>query len=70
MALGGLSGGHFHTIWEHFWDGLLQPRQLVGDDLGARGAVAAAIEGPGAAEGAVPGTAPGELDRQLLRLAN
>src|SRR5262249_22322089 len=42
---------------------LLDSVELLGHDLRARGAVASAVEGPCAAEGAVPGTAPRELDR-------
>ena len=37
--------------------------QLVGGRLGALDPVAAAVEGPGAAERAIPGAAPAELDR-------
>src|SRR6476659_3121894 len=41
---------------------LTHAAQVINDGFGAANAVAAAVEGPGAAEGAVPGTAPGKFD--------
>jgi len=43
--------------------GLLDPREVLDGSLRAQLAVAPTIKGPGAAEGAIPGTAAGELDR-------
>src|SRR5262249_35727724 len=43
---------------------LADARQVVGRCIRGRLAVATAVEGPGAAEGAVPGTAACELDRR------
>src|SRR5439155_14460978 len=43
--------------------GLGDAGEVLGGGLGGDLAVAAAVEGPGAAEGAVPGAAARELDR-------
>src|SRR5437773_1219543 len=42
--------------------GLVDAREIIDHPLGAVHAVAAPIEGPGAAECAIPGTAAGELN--------
>ena len=56
-------GAHEGDIVDDEDAGLGDRGELGGDPLRGFEPVAAVVEGPGAAEGAVPGTAAGELDR-------
>jgi len=49
-------------IIDNEYAGLSNGRQIVHDLVGAGSAITPSVKGPGAAEGAVPGTPPGEFD--------